>query len=237
MRKGKIDRLLLLIALVCFGFDLLHFASHLRHDPTLLGLSGVPLALAWKGGLFLGVLALSIFSRKMFVFVFGLLLTFSQGGTQNLGAAGKGVCERAREFMEESGIARDAKENFLGRVKITPPRSSFPPEMDKITWWGTIKPFEFWERPPLEATWINPAQEPVHRIPFRGGACKLAKATLKVSGLPQGRLEPGVWRVVVSCEEEVIDNHPFAVIAPPSSPQDRGRGKDSGVMIWAEDVR
>ena len=143
------------------------------------------------------------------------------------------ACERAREYMTESGVARDAKENFLGRLKITPPRGSFPPEMDKVTWWGTFKPFEFWESPKFQAVWMNPRGEPVEREEFRGGKCQLAKATLPVERLSQRRLEPGMWRVIVSCDDVVVDNHPFPVIGSSSSPD----ANDSGIMIWADEVK
>lgn len=166
-----------------------------------------------------------------------LAFSFFLGGMdEGFAATGSADCEQAREMMEESGMARDAKEDFLGRIKITPPRSSFPPEMDKLTWWGTFKPFEFWRSPEFEAVWMNPAGEPAGRTQFRGGRCRLAKTTFRVDELPQGRLQPGMWRVVVRCGEVVIDNHPFAVIGSPSSPQDAGRGKDTGIMVWADGV-
>ena len=134
-------------------------------------------------------------------------------------------------------MARDAKENFLGQLKITPPRSSFPPEMDKVTWWGTFKPFEFWESPTLEATWINPHGESVSHSSFRGGKCQLAKTTLKVSQLPQGRLAPGTWRVVIRCDEVMIDNHPFPVVGSNGEDADSDIRAKSGIMIWADDVK
>lgn len=165
------------------------------------------------------------------------LLLLAAGIDKGFAATGSADCDEAREMMEKSGIARDAKEDFLGRIKITPPRSSFPPEMDKLTWWGTFKPFEFWRSPEFEATWMNPQGAPVSQSHFRGGKCQLAKTALRVDELPGGKLEPGMWRVVVSCGEVVIDNHPFAVVGSPSSSQDAGKGKGTGVMIWADDVR
>ena len=235
-KRSKAPVVLLGAALVCFGFDLFHFGHHLLHDPALLGLPGVSWKLAWKGAIFLGTLLLLIFSRRVFLGVFGIFLGLSYGIAPVLAAQDGADCEQALELMEASGMARDAKEDFLGRVKITPPRSSFPPEMDKVTWWGTFKPFEFWRSPEFEATWIDPQGASVSRTRFRGGNCQLAKTTLQVEGLPQGKLRPGMWRVVVSCGEVVIDNHPFAVIGSPSSAQD-AMGKDSGVMIWADEVR
>lgn len=140
------------------------------------------------------------------------------------------TCERARELMQESGIARDAKEDFFGRLKIKPPRTSFPPEMDRVTWWGRFKAFEFWQSPEFDAVWVNPEGQAVERQQFRGGRCELAKATLSTATLPRERLSPGMWRVVVSCGQTVIDNHPFAVVGS------SGPGPD-GVMIWAEGVK
>lgn len=161
----------------------------------------------------------------------GIMGSFAPGGI-----AGDG-CERAREMMEKSGMARDAKEDFFGALKITPPRSEFPSEMDKVTWWGTFKPFEFWESPPFEATWINPRGEPVNRSSFRGGSCQLAKTTLSMNQLPQGRLEPGMWRVIISCGEVTIDNHPFPVVGSSPATVDSGTSPGSGVMIWADGIK
>ena len=135
-------------------------------------------------------------------------------------------------------MARDAKENFFGKMKITPPRTTFPPEMDRVTWWGRFQPFEFWSSPEFEAAWVNPRGETVEHQTFRGGRCELAKTTLPVSEkLPRSRLEPGMWRVVVSCQDVVIDNHPFRVAGSQNSPPDAGTSDDSGIMIWADDVK
>lgn len=235
--KSKLALFLLVVALLCFGFDLFHFSHHLTHDPELLRLPGVPWKLAWKASVFVGTFGLLVFSRRVFWVVAAALLVLTSGIDTSFAAFGNSDCEQVPEMMEESGIARDAKEDFLGRIKITPPRSSFPPEMDKLTWWGTFKPFEFWRSPEFEATWINPQGEPVSQSHFRGGKCQLAKTTLRVDELPGGKLSPGMWRVVVSCGEVVIDNHPFAVVGSPSSSQDTGKGKGAGVMIWADEVR
>ncbi|MBI4115265.1 MAG: hypothetical protein HY447_01680 [Candidatus Omnitrophica bacterium] len=226
--------LLLVLALISFGFDLYHFSHHIGHDPTLLGLPQVPIKLAWKIALVLLTLILLSLTRWMLLFVvsFGFMLEILQ--TPLFAAMTRESCERARELMKESGIARDAKEDFLGRVKIKPPRSSFPPEMDKVTWWGAFKPFEFWESPEFQAVWINPQGQEVERQPFRGGKCQLAKTSLPTQKLPRGRLEPGMWRVIVSCEDVIIDNHPFAVVGSQASGKDAG--DDTGVMIWADDI-
>ena len=225
--------LFLSLALVCFGLDLVHFTHHLRHDPSLLALPGVAGKILWKSLLCLTVFFLLGFSRQMLLLA-GFLFLFPSAETA-LGAATHETCERARDLMTDSGMARDAKEDFLGRLKIKPPRGTFPPEMDKVTWWGTFKPFEFWGNPELEALWINPGGQPVERQSFRAGRCELAKTSLKVEGLPQKRLQAGMWRVIVSCQDVVIDNHPFAVVgSSPGSPD--AKGGDSGMMIWADDV-
>ena len=57
----------LFVALVCFGFDLFHFAHHLHHDPTLLDLEGVRLKVVWKIGLItmvISTLLLPLFQRE-----------------------------------------------------------------------------------------------------------------------------------------------------------------------------
>ena len=236
MRGNKLALIFLLLALGCFGFDLFHFSHHLRHDTTLLHLPRVGEKLFWKAGLFSITLGLVIFSRRMVLFIAILGWIFSKGVLPVFASASRETCEQARELMTESGIARDAKEGFLGNLKIQPPRGSFPPEMDKVTWWGTFKPFEFWESPEFQATWINPQGEPVGRSTFRGGACALAKTTLRMNELPQGRLTPGMWRVIVNCRDVTIDNHPFAVMGPSASPGDASGRADSGVMIWADEV-
>lgn len=138
--------------------------------------------------------------------------------------------------MTDSGMARDAKEDFLGRVRIKPPRGTFPPEMDKVTWWGTFKPFEFWGSPEFEAVWINPEGRTVERQTFRAGKCALAKTTLNVEKIPPGKLEPGMWRAVVTCGDVTIDNHPFAVVGSSAASRDAKAGEDQGMMIWADDV-
>lgn len=231
--RNRAAFLSLAAALLCLGFDLYHFSHHLRHDPALLELEGVRVKMAWKIGLFLGTALLLIFSGRFLSLLIVMAFCLEPFA---LAAMTRESCERAKEFMKESGVARDAKENFFGRLKIKSPRTTFPPEMDKVTWWGTFKPFEFWESPELEATWINPRGETISRAPFRGGHCQLAKTTLPIDRLPQKRLEPGMWRVIVNCEDVVIDNHPFAVIGSSSPSPDAARGEDSAMMIWADGV-
>ena len=226
-RENKFAFLFLILALACFGFDLYHFVHHLHHDPTLWKMEGARIKLAWKIALVLFPILLLI-GRKTFgllaIFTFGFILPAFAGPSRE-------DCLEAREYLTESGMARDAKENLLGKLKITPPRGNFPPEMDKVTWWGTFKPFEFWRSPEFEAVWVNPAGQPVKRSSFRGGQCQLAKTTLKVNELPTRRLEPGMWQVVVSCADSVIDRHPFPVTGS------SGGDSKNGIMIWADDVK
>lgn len=234
--KGQLrgrELALLLLALVSFGGDLFHFAHHLTHEPTLVKLPGVLPKLVWKSGFFLALLALAGLSLRQWTWgaMVGILIGIH--ALPGSAAMTHESCERAQKYLKNSGVARDAKENFLGRVKVTPPETIFPPEMDKVTWWGTFKPFEFWESPKFEAVWINPHGEPADRQIFRGGQCQLAKTTLSTSKLPRGRLEPGTWRVRVSCEDIVIDNHPFAVLSPPPQAGDTAGGEP--IMIWAEE--
>jgi hypothetical protein len=237
MTGSRIASLLLIVSLACFSFDLYHFAHHLHHDPSLLGLPGISLKLAWKGALVVlaAVLLLVLLTRRILAALLVTAVFFAAEPALGLAAMTRGSCERAREYLKEAGIARDAKETFFGNLKITPPRQSFPPEMDKVTWWGTFKPFEFWESPEFQAVWLNPQGGVVEQQTFRGGPCALAKTTLPVSQFPRGMLEPGMWRVIVSCQDVVIDNHPFAVIGSTQAGPDAGN--DPGVMIWADDVR
>jgi len=235
MKKNRVAAFFLLLALISFGLDLFYFTHHLSHEGALLELAGVWQKLVWKTGWVVLVGGLLALEMKRVAWFVAIGLWLSLGENPGFSAMTHESCERAKEFMKESGLARDAKENFFGRLKIKPPRSSFPPEMDKVTWWGTFKPFEFWESPKFEAAWISPQGQEAGRGSFRGNRCQLAKTSLDVTQLPQGRLEPGMWRVIVTCEDVVIDNHPFPVIGSGSSPQDAG-GREGGVMIWADGV-
>lgn len=229
----KIPLLFLILALIFFGFDLFHFVRHLGHDPDLWTLPGVSLKLIWKILLCLILLLLIRFSYHLVFPCIGFFLFASP--VDAFAVPSRDPCGRARELMTDSGTARDAKEDFLGRVKIKPPRSPFPSEMDKVTWWGTFKPFEFWGSPEFQAVWINPQGRRVASQNFRGGKCILAKTALNVENLPTRTLEPGMWRVIVSCKEVVIDNRPFAVVGSGISTADSGeRGQE--VMIWVDDV-
>ncbi len=225
---------LLGLAWVLFGLDLFHYGYHLGRDASLLEIPGVLSNLAGKAALFVGLSALFLADLRGLIFICGFSLMLTGIETKASAAMTYESCERAREFLKEAGVARDAKENFFGRMKIIPPRSSFPPEMDKVTWWGAFKPFEFWESPEFNAVWINPSGQAVGRATFRGSHCQLAKTTLPVENLPQRKLEPGIWRVIVSCEDVVIDHHPFAVVGPHVAPIDAGGGQEQGMMIWVD---
>ena len=98
-----------------------------------------------------------------------------------------------RELVEKTGIARDAREIFFGGLKIDPPTGSFPSGMDKISWWGSFKPFEFWEIPEFQAAWINPQGEEVVRQKFRGSKCRLAKTTVRGENQLRGEFQGGIW--------------------------------------------
>ena len=235
MKRNRLELVCLAVAAGCFGFDLIHFAHHLRHDATLLELPGVKEKLFWKIALLGLAVALLIFSRQIIILLALLSFMLSAGIFSGSALASSGACEQARELLEKSGVARDASEGFLGKLKIKGPQGSFPSEMDQVTWWGTFKPFEFWENPEFQAVWVNPRGEPVSRSPFRGGACALAKTVLRTNELPQGQLEPGMWRVVVSCRDVILDNHPFAVIGPSISQADTQSHSNRGIMIWADD--
>lgn len=223
MRRNNLEWILILVALGCFGFDLFHFTHHLRHDASLIRLPGVKEKIFWKAGLVALAFLILLFSNKNLM-IFLTLGFFLLAVSPAFAAPSQETCERAREFMKEAGIARDAKEGFFGKLKIQGPRAAFPSEMDKVTWWGDFKPFEYWQSPEFQAAWINPEGLPVKQSSFRGGPCSLAKNTLRTSELPSGELNPGLWRVVISCGDTVIDNHPFTVIGPSitaAEPQDR----------------
>ncbi len=234
MRRSKFELLLLVIALSCFGFDLFHFTHHLHHDPGLWDFPGVKEKILWKSVLL--VLTLGLLFSKPVLFSIIVFSHFSLDLIPSGLTLTNRECEEARQLMGDSGIARDAKEGFLGGLKIESPRGIFPSEMDQVTWWGTFKPFEFWSSPEFEATWINPEGQPVSRSFFRGGACALAKTTLRTKDFPRGELTPGMWRVVVSCRDVTIDNHPFTVIGPSISVDETKTPQSSGRMILADEV-
>ena len=147
-------------------------------------------------------------------------------------------CEHARELLDASGTARDATEDFLGRVHRKPPYGTFPSDMDQVTWWGTFKPFEFWESPEFQAVWINPQGQEVARQTFRGSKCRLAKTTLKAVDQPRGELTPGMWKVIVTCQDYLIDRQSFAVLPVQSTPTgpDAGPASQDSAMIWTSDL-
>ena len=156
-----------------------------------------------------------------------------------LAVAGSETCRHARQLLDQSGTARDARENLLGQIKKDPPYGSFPSEIDRVSWWGKFKPFEFWENPEFEAAWINPQGQEVARQKFRGSQCALAKTSLPAENRPRGQLEGGMWNVIVTCKDYLIDKQTFAVLpsAPPSrSGPDSSHKSQESAMIWAKDT-
>ncbi len=214
MKRNKAEWLLILVALGCFGFDLFHFTHHLRHDASLLKLPGVKEKIIWKVILVALAFFILITSKQNLTALVITLCFLSIGILPAFAGPSREDCERAREYLTDSGVARDAKEGFFGNLKVTGPRATFPSEMDKVTWWGNFKPFEYWQSPEFQAVWINPEGSTVRQSSFRGGQCALGKTTLKMSELPNHELDAGVWRVIVTCGDTVIDNHPFTVIGP-----------------------
>jgi hypothetical protein len=228
---------LLGIALLALGADLFHMTYHLTKDAALWKVPGVLLKYAVKISMFLVPLGLLIFRKSWMRFaVFLFALSVLHPG-QCLAFWSSG-CKQAREMMEESGTARDAKENFFGKIKLQPPNGSFPQEMDKITWWGKFKPFEFWQSPKFQASWIDPEGKEVRRQEFKGEHCALAKNTIKGEEQPLGQFKPGVWKVVITCEDYVIDRQEFAVmptgVPPPVSGETQTQNPET-MMIWAKD--
>lgn len=148
-------------------------------------------------------------------------------------------CQHARELLDRSGTARDADENIFGKVKTKPPYGTFPSDMDKITWWGEFKPFEFWESPKFEAVWIKPDGEEAARQKFRGNKCRLAKTQLKAKDQPRGEFQPGLWSVVVTCDDYLIDKQSFGVLPVGggawTGPDQAAAAKEEPVTIWAKD--
>jgi hypothetical protein len=231
-------KFLLLISFVAFMLDLVHMLYHLSDQPALWNVDGVPFKLAMKAVFFLIPVTLLTFQKKwtrLLLFLFFLLPSSSYWVYASSG------CENAKELMGKSGIARDASENWAGKIKVQPPTSSFPSDMDKITWWGEFKPFEFWHSPEFKAVWIDPEGRPAAEQTFRGKKCSLAKTTVYAKQQPRGEFKDGIWSVLVTCDDYLIDKQNFAVLpvgGPPSrNPQDQTQSpKDEGVMIWAGDA-
>lgn len=208
MAKNGLLRLFLFSVLFVVLFDVFHLLFHLSHDPALWKLHGV--------------------SSKLMSKLIPLPLW----------AVDPERCRQARELLDQAGTAREAHETLFGHVKKKPPYGTFPADIDQVSWWGEFKPFELWHSPEFEAAWINPQGQEVARQRFRGSRCRLAKTSLKAENQPRGMFEGGMWNVIVTCEDYLIDKQTFAVL-----PQGgRGAGPDSlnpppeAAMIWAEDA-
>lgn len=210
---------------------------HLTQDPSLWKVSGVPLKYAIKVLIILIPTALLLFRKSwqrliLMVFIFTAMVPSESFAFLTSG------CKQAREMLKESGTARDAKENFFGRIKVQPPHGSFPQEMDKISWWGKFKPFEFWQSPKFQAAWIDPEGKEVLKQEFKGEHCALAKTSMAGEAQPQGLFKPGMWKVIVTCDDYVIDRQTFAVVptgAPPPLSGENQKTSQEPLMIWAKD--
>lgn len=230
----------LTLSALAFSLDLFHMIYHLLAEPALFHIDGILPKLALKVT-FLLLPLVFLFSRKQWqilrnlFFFSSLWLSFLESPAWALPPG----CKHARELLDQSGVARDAHENFLGQVKIDPPTGTFPSDMDKISWWGEFKPFEFWESPQFQAAWINPQGEESTRQKFRGNKCRLAKDTVRAENQPRGEFQPGMWNVIVTCEDYVIDQKSFAVLPAGGSlarSQDGAQKKQEPAMIWAKDA-
>lgn len=229
-------KFLLVLSLVAFGLDLAHMIYHLLDEPLLLRMEGAPVKLLAKTLMVL-IPTLLLIGRRVWRGWLGILFLWTVMVPQNAWALSRTGCQHARELLEKSGTARDASENLFGRVKIKPPHGSFPSDIDKITWWGTFKPFEFWESPEFESVWINPQGQEVARRQFRGKKCQLAKDTLQAEDQPRGQFQSGMWNVIVTCEDYLIDKQSVAVLSAggsPTSPDAPSKPQETA-MIWAKD--
>lgn len=228
---------LLIVSLLAFGLDLFHMIFHLAQNPRLWRIEGVPVKFLMKI-ILSAVPLIFILRRKIWLrgFAFALFFAVVQ---PSLAFAGKSSrCEHARELLSQSGMARDASENLFGNIKTKPPYGSFPEDMDKITWWGAFQPFEFWESPEFKAVWINPEGEEIESRKFKPGHCRLAKTSLKGENQPRGQFQPGMWNVLVTCEDYLIDKQSFAVLPSgpaPTGPDAAAGSKPETAMIWAKD--
>lgn len=228
-----------LLLLACLGFflDWLHMTIHLVKDPQLWKIEGVALKFLLKTFWLLLPLIL-LFRPKLWIrFLPGLILMLLIPSSARADFF-PSACKEARQMLDGSGVARDADENFFGKIKVQSPQGSFPQEMDKITWWGKFKPFEFWQSPAFQASWIDPEGKEVARQEFQGMKCALAKTGLRGDSQPRGEFKPGMWKIIVTCQDYVIDNQSFAVLpsAPLATPkQESSAKKEQPIMIWAKD--
>ena len=235
----KVLHFFLFIALLAFALDLFHMLYHLAEAPALWQLAGVPTKLAIK--IFFVLIPLSLLLARRFwlggisLFLFLAFITHPTSGF----AADAHACRHARELLTKSGMAREAKEDLLGQLKLSPPYGSFPSDMDKIAWWGTFQPFEFWEGPEFQAVWIRPDGQEAAKQKFRPGKCKLAATSVRGETQPRGEFQGGMWNVVVTCEDYLIDKQNFAVL-PSGGPSRVGpdvpKKNQESAMIWAKDA-
>jgi hypothetical protein len=225
---------LLILSLLAFSIDLFHILYHLASEPALWRMSGVPAKLALKLVSFF-IPLLFLISRKAWLSWLVVLLFVIASQGEILAATD---CQQAREMLEQSGMARDASEDFFGNIKRKPPYGTFPSDMDRITWWGTFRPFEFWRSPEFKAVWINPQGQEILSQTFRGSHCRLAKTTIFAQAQPRGEFQGGMWKVVVTCEDYLIDRQSFAVTPPPGFSQapDAQKPSQETAMIWAKDM-
>lgn len=232
---------LLGIAVLAFSADLFHMTYHLQKDNALWSVPGVGFKYAAKWFLVLVPLALLIGRKAWLRFLLLILMLMACQAPESLAFWSSG-CKQAPQMMEKSGIARNAKESFFGRIKLQQPRADFfhyyafiglfPKKMDKITWWGKFKPFEFWQRPKFQAVWFDPSGKEVLKQEFKGNHCVLAKSTALAEQQPQGMFTPGVWKIKVTCDEYLVDQQTIAVLPTASIAENQ---KSSEMMIWAKD--
>lgn len=214
---------------------------HLSQSPVLWRVEGVPLKIFLKLAVSLIPLFFIVGRRRWMKFFLVSALIASIFSVTTPAALASSSCEHARQLLTKAGTARDASEDLFGRLKIKPPYGSFPSDMDQITWWGEFQPFEFWERPQFEAVWINPQGEEAGRQKFRPGQCALAKTSLRAEDEPRGEFQGGMWKVIVTCGDYLIDKRDFAVLPAGGGPVKAGAEassskKEEGAMIWAKDA-
>lgn len=234
---------LIWISFLCFWFDLFHMMFHLSKSPALWQIDGVSFKFLIKTGCFLLPLSLLVFRKKWMtaVSLSVLFLILFPSESRAFWGNSKTACQSAREMLENSGTAQNAKENLFGAVKLTPPEEKFPQGQEQVTWWGKFQPFEFWKSPEFKASWMNPQGEEAARQTFKGSHCVLAKTTLHAENLPRGEFQPGIWKVIVTCEDYVIDQRYFEVAGPrvnaplPAGAMDQSQPPQVPITVWAKE--
>lgn len=234
----KILLALLWISFFCFWFDLFHMVFHLSGRPALWHIEGAAFKFILKGVLFSVPLTLLLTRKRWTALLILFTLISSEPAQAGFWPESKSACASAREMLKDSGTARDAKENLFGAIKLQPPQEKFPRDADKVTWWGKFEPFEFWKSPEFTAAWLDPQGREVGRQNFKGAHCALAKSTLPAEGLPRGEFQPGVWKVIVTCDDYLIDQRYFEVAGPRLPVQNAKQEQIPAappVTIWAKD--